>query len=102
MKIIGLAKALPGVKMEQIMELLKVECEHVWDLHKAGIIREFYLDTNHHSAVLFFECEDVDEAKKVSSEFPLIKEKLIDFDYIPLGAFAPMETMFAPMETQTA
>lgn len=94
MKIIGLAKTMPGVKFEQIGPLLKVECEHVWDLHKTGIIREFYLNTDHHSAVLIFECGDVAEAKKVASEFPLIKEGLIDFDYIPLGAFTAMETMF--------
>jgi len=36
-----------------------------------------------------------DEAKKVLAELPLVKAGLIDFEVIPLGAFANWEILFA-------
>lgn len=44
--------------------------------------------------VLVLECVFVDEAKRILSEFPLVKADLIEFEFIPTMAFTPFEHLF--------
>ncbi len=84
MKILAIEKEIPGTTSEHFAPHLKDEAVHVYDLYKNGIIREIYFQKNISSAVLIMECKDAKEAKTYLNEFPLVKNKLIDFDVIPL------------------
>jgi len=44
--------------------------------------------------VFILECSNVDEARKILDELPFVREKLIDFEIIPLGPFYYVETLF--------
>jgi putative intracellular protease/amidase len=95
MKILAIDHLLPGATEAMVMEHMPAEAEQAWQLMKAGVIRENYLRGDGHGAVAVLECADVTEAQAIMSTFPLVKAGLIDFDYIPLGAFTPLETLFA-------
>ena len=84
MKILAIEKEMPGTTSENFAPHLKDEAIHVYDLYKCGIIREIYFRKNESSAVLMMECKDEIEAKNYLNEFPLVKNKLINFDIIPL------------------
>jgi hypothetical protein len=94
-KIFAIDRVLPGATPEQIAALLGTEARHAWELHKVGIIRENHLRTDRPGVVIVLECLGVDEARSILAEFPLVRAGLIEFDLIPVGAFLPLERLFA-------
>jgi hypothetical protein len=95
MKILAIDHLLPGVTMEQVMVHMKAEVEQSWALTKAGVIRENYLRGDGKGAVAILECASVEEAKAIMNSFPLVQMGLIEFEFIPLEPFTPLETLFA-------
>ena len=89
MKIIGIATARPGVTQEQLKPHMEAEAKEAWRLYEADIIRENYTRTDHPGVVTVFECESVAQAEQICKGFPLVREGLIDFEFIPLGYFKP-------------
>lgn len=96
MKIIAYDRFRPGVDMETVAPYLKDEVANVWRLWKAGIVRENYARTDQSGVVIVFECANVDEAQRYVADFPLSKEKLLEWDFIPVGAPLPLEFVFDP------
>lgn len=95
MKIIATTKENENVKREQFTpDLLKEETRTVWELYKQRIIREIYFRADRKDAVIIMECGDVDEAKKFLDTLPLVREKLISFDIIPLRPYDGFEILF--------
>ena len=95
MKIIAYDHILAGASPDKIQPLLREEVAHAWELSKAGIIRENYSRTDKPGAVIVFECASVEEAEGYVRQFPLVKAGLIEFDFIPVGAFTPLDNLFA-------
>lgn len=94
MKILALDKLLPGKTFEDIKSHLKEEAEHAWKNYEKGIFRELYMRGDRSGAAVILECLDITEAKKIMDELPLVKKKLIEFDFIPLGPFIPFASLF--------
>ncbi|OHD53983.1 MAG: superoxide dismutase [Spirochaetes bacterium GWF1_51_8] len=94
MKILAISKLLPGVELERLQPFFKSEAEHAWRNYECGIFRELYMIGDRRGAVIILECSDTEEAKAIMGELPLVKEKLIDFDYIPLTPFIPFTSLF--------
>jgi len=96
MKIIAIETELPGVTSDKFTpEILKAEAEKAWQLQQAGIIREIYFQKEQHIAVLILECADETEAAKYLSTLPLVVEKLIRFDLIPLLPYDGFSRLFS-------
>ncbi len=70
------------------------EAMAVWALYKKHFIRELYFRKDKSSAILMLECESVEEAEKTLARLPLVKEKLIYFEIIPLVAYPGFERLF--------
>jgi hypothetical protein len=100
MKIIAYDRVKPGVTLEQIRPHLKKEARHAWDLYERGIIRENYMRTDQPGAVVVLECADVAEAKRLFADLPLVQAGLIEFEFMPVGAFTPWGGLFAPEEEE--
>jgi len=94
MKILAMDELLPGVGMEDIKPHLRDEARHAWRLYEQGVFRELYFRGDRPGAVVILECLDVNEARKIMDELPLVKNKLIEFKFIPLGHFAPFASLF--------
>jgi hypothetical protein len=96
MKILAIEHDPPGVSDEQFTQaLLQAEARRAWELHQAGIIRELYFRADQPEAVLVLECATVDEACTVLETLPLVREKLIGFELIPLVAYPGFARLFA-------
>ncbi len=95
MKILAIAKVDPQTTLEKIQPYLEAEVKHAWRLYKEGSVREMYNCQDRRLGVVFIlECNSVDEARKNLEELPFVREKLIDFEVIPLGPFSYFETLF--------
>jgi hypothetical protein len=94
MKILAIAKVDPQTTLEKIQPHLEAEVKLAWKLYKEGTVREMYNCQDRRLGVVFvLECSGVDEARKILDELPLVREKLIDFEVIPLGPFSHFEML---------
>jgi hypothetical protein len=97
MRFIAIEKDIEGREEKDFLPFLKDEAKHVWALHQQNIIREIYFRDDKNNAVLILECENIAAAKSVIDTLPLVKNKLIEFDIIPLKPYPGFERLF---ETQ--
>jgi hypothetical protein len=96
MKILAIEHDPPNVSDSLFtMELLQAEARRAWELHQAGVIRELYFRADRDEAVLVLECADVNEARSVLDTLPLVRDKLIGFELIPLKVYPGFARLFA-------
>lgn len=97
MQILAIERAVPGIPPERFTaELSAAEARRVWDLHQQGAIRELFFREDQPAAVLILESADVAEAQTVLASLPLVAAGLIDFELIPLRAYAGFARLFEP------
>ncbi len=98
MKILAVEQNPPDVDEKQFTKaLLQAEARRAWELHQAGIIRELYFRADRDEAVLVLECANVEEAYEVLNTLPLVHEKLIGFELIPLIAYPGFARLFGSL-----
>lgn len=96
MKILAIAKVDSQTTLEKIQPHLEAEVKYAWKLYKEGVLREMYNCQDRRLGVVFvLECGNADEARKILAELPFVREKLIDFEIIPLGPFSYFEKLFS-------
>lgn len=94
MKIIALEKELPGSQEEDYIKFSEEEARKAWAMHMGGFIRELYFRADKKCAVLILECESINRAYEKLKDLPFVREKLIDFELIPLRAYDGFERLF--------
>ena len=94
MKILALEHELPEGTADKFSVHAKDEARRIWALHQAGTIREMYFRADRTEAVLILECASVIEAQEVLSTLPLVQNRLITFDVIPLKAYSGFVRLF--------
>jgi hypothetical protein len=94
MKILAIEKEVEGVTEKQFRPYLKNEAMEVWKLVQSGIIREIYFTKDDNCAVIMLECSNKEEARRILSSLPLVKEKLISFDLKPLIPYDGFARLF--------
>ena len=100
MKILAIAKVDPQTTLERIQPHLEAEVKHAWKLYREGAVREMYNCQDRRLGVVFIlESGSVDEAREILDGLPFVREKLIDFETIPLGPFSYFESLFRDDKT---
>ena len=100
MKILAIEHEIPGITAADFTPALKkAEAARAWELYQAGVCRELYFRQDYPGAVLILECENVAEAKELLNTLPMVKEKLIMFELMPLMPYPGFARLFAA-ETQ--
>lgn len=94
MKILALERELPNATPGDFQCYAKDEARKIWELTQAGLIRELYFRTDQQTAVLILECISTDDAEKILSKLPYVREGLIAFDLFPLKAYSGFERLF--------
>jgi hypothetical protein len=95
MKILALERDVPGCDTSTLNDtLLEEEARAVWHLCQSGMIRETYFRADRRAAVLVLECGTVEEARALLSTLPLVKQGVIEFDFIPLATYTGFQRLF--------
>ena len=94
MKILALEHELPDATAERFQQYAKDEAQKVWELYKAGVIREANFRLERSEVVLVLECQTVEDAREVLSTLPFVKNQLITFELIPLKTYSGFERLF--------
>jgi muconolactone delta-isomerase len=95
MKILAIEHEVPGIPAERFQPHLRAEAARVWELYQAGILREIYFRQDQSTAVLILECASVEEAEQMLGTLPLVQERLITFEVIPLQPYPGWSRLFA-------
>ena len=94
MKIIALEIENSTATAEEFKKYANAEAEKAWELQQSGFIREIYFRANENRAVLILEANSVEEARVQLQQLPLVKNKFIDFELIPLKAYPGFARLF--------
>ena len=94
MKILALEVELEGVSPGRFEPHLKAEARRAWELYQSGVIREIYFRADRSEAIPMLECRDIQEAGQVLATLPLVQERLIHFDVIPLVPYPGFARLF--------
>jgi hypothetical protein len=94
MKIIALEKENNTASTLDFRKYAKAEAKVLWQLYLEGIVREFYFRKEKNLAVLVLEVRTKQAAKKALSKLPFVKNKLIEFELIPLKPYPGFERLF--------
>ena len=95
MKILALEKEIAGKTAVDFTPFLEEEAKTAWELQKQGVLREIYFRADKREAVLILECDNVIDAEKILQQLPLVREKLIKFDIIPLKPYDGFERLIS-------
>ena len=99
MKILAITRVSPQTTPEKIRPHLEAEVRCAWSLYKEGPVREMYSCPDRRLGVVFvLECDNTDEARKALDGLPFVRERLIEFELIPLGPFSYFEMLFRDYE----
>ena len=94
-KVLAVGRARSGVGWEHIAAYVGEEARHVWELYESDRVREFYLRAdNQPGLVLIFECGDPTEAERLVAELPIVGAGLLEFEVVPLRAYAGLRQLF--------
>ena len=74
-------------------DILRQEALTIWELQKSETIRDIWFTATDHNAVIVMECQSVEAAERIISEFPLVREGLIDFTCVQLVAYDGFERL---------
>lgn len=98
MKILALEHELPGLTDADFAPHLKAEALHAWQLYQQDVLRELYFRRDRHEAVLVLECRDLAEAEAALNTLPLVQQRLITFELIPLAPYPGFARLFDPTD----
>jgi muconolactone delta-isomerase len=73
---------------------LKEEARCVWELYRDGYLREIWFTATDRRAVLLLECSSEQEAIRLLSTLPLVRERCIAFDVVSLKPYSGFERLF--------
>ena len=96
MQILAIDKIEEGVTADILTPHLPQELKATINLYLKDVIRAFYFRKDRPGVVFIMECETVPEAKEILSTLPMVKEKLLDFDLIPIGPLMPLGRLLNP------
>lgn len=86
----------PGITRDQINKVMPQEVRDTVRLYLDGKIRQWYSRSDGKGVVFILDCKDVAEAQGIMEQLPLAKEKLVDYDYMPLSPLAPLAALLGP------
>ena len=94
MTFLAMEREIPGRTADEFAPHLEAEAAAVWNLYRAGTVRQAYFRQDWHGAVLLLESPDTEEARRALDDLPLVRNGLIAFDLIPLGPYTGLERLF--------
>ncbi len=94
MKVLAIERELPGVTGADFDPHLAAEAARAWDLYQDDVIREIYFRADRREAVLVLECANIEQARQALETLPMVQNRLIDFDLIPLRPYPGFARLF--------
>lgn len=90
MQILAIDKIRQDVTPAMLEPHLPQELAATLKLYLQDKIRTFYFRKDRPGVVFIMECGNVQEAKETLATLPMVQERLLDFDLVPIGPLMPL------------
>jgi hypothetical protein len=95
MRLLAIERSRPEASSRDAKPFLKDEARRVWELYQDGHIREIWFTASDRRAVLLLECSSEQEAIGLLATLPLVRERCIAFEVLPLKPYSGFERLFS-------
>lgn len=83
----------PDTTRTQVLNVMPEEIRATVRLYLDGKIRQWFSRSDGKGVVFILDCKDVADARSIMETLPLSKEKLADYEFIPMAPLAPLGTL---------
>ena len=98
-EVLVIQTAKQGVTAQQIQQIVAImpaEIRATVKLYFDGKIRQWYSRGDGKGVIFLVDAKTVDEARALMETLPLVKENLMDHEYIPVGPLMPLRALMGP------
>ncbi|MEY4767665.1 MAG: hypothetical protein RL637_304 [Pseudomonadota bacterium] len=92
-----ITQPVTGVTAEQVAPYLKEQALAIWHNYQTGLFRQLFDRGNlsqKGGEVIMMMANDVADAKQIAEQLPLVKNKLVNYQLIPVRYFFPFGDLF--------
>lgn len=93
MQVLAIEREIGPVDWSQQGEVLRAEAARVWELKKAGVIRDVWFTARDRTAIVMLECASEAEAQAQLATLPLVAHGLIGFDVMALTPYDGLDRL---------
>lgn len=94
-KVLAIGKVSPTLDRQKIQEIMPQEVRDTVLLYLDGKIEQWFVRQDQTGVVFLLSSHTVDEARAVLGSLTLVKNKMLDFDLVPVGPLAPLRALLA-------
>jgi hypothetical protein len=92
-EVMVILTAKQGVDRQQFLRVMPAEIRATVKLYLDGEIRQWYSRGDGRGVIFVLGVKSVDEAHAIMDSLPLSREKLMDYEYIPVGPLLPLASL---------
>ena len=92
-KVIAIAKRGPGTPGQVLQDLLPQEVRDTVTLYLDGKIEQWWIQQDGGGPVFLMNSRSVDEARALTSQLPLVKARMLEFEFIAVGPLSPLRVL---------
>ena len=97
-KVIAIAKRGPGTPGQSLQELLPQEVRDTVSLYLDGKIEQWFIRQDGGGPVFLMNGGSVDEARALTAQLPLVKARMLEFEFIAVGPLSPLRVLLQPQK----
>ena len=92
-KVIAIAKRGPGTPGQNVQDLLPQEVRDTVSLYLDGKIEQWFMQQDGSGPVFLMNSRTIDEARALTAELPLVKARMLEFQFIAVGPLSPLRVL---------
>src|SRR5215471_365234 len=92
-EVLVIETAKPGINPQQIMAVMPEEIRATVKLYFDGKIRQWYSRGDGKGVIFLVDVKTEEEARDIIETLPLVKDQLMDHEYIPVGPLMPLRAL---------
>jgi hypothetical protein len=97
-KVFAIAKRGPGTPGQNLPDLLPQEVRDTVTLYLDGKIEQWWIQQNGAGPVFLMNSPSVDEARALTQQLPLVKARMLEFEFIAVGPLSPLRVLLQPQK----
>jgi hypothetical protein len=91
--VLAIARRGPGTPGQTTQELLPQEVRDTVALYLDGKIDQWFMQQDGAGPIFLMNSRSVDEARAATAQLPLVKAKILEFQFIPVGPLSPLRVL---------
>ena len=95
-KVLAIAKRGPGTPGQALPELLPQEVRDTVILYLDGKIEQWWIQQDGAGPVFLMNARTVDEARALTAALPLVRARMLEFQFIVVGPLSPLRVLLQP------